>query len=411
VQAAIGAAASSSSGVKRMFEYFPEYYPWTLSIAASIGMGAEISEIDEACRGLRGLPGKVSTAVATEAWYQSWSRLAQKLDHLAEQDHARGYRLSAGSKSLRAANYYLFAERNVPWKDPRRLLTYRKALAAFEHGVKLRGDEAERVQVPYQGAQLAGWLHLPPGPGPFPCVLFYNGLDSIKEMHYLLYAAIAARRGLAVLFVDQEGTGEAIRLHKLPKRHDTEVSARLFVDFLQSHRRIDCDRIGIAGISAGGYCAPRAAAFEKRLKCVACLGAFFNMDSHREMFLGRTSAGLAEGLSDLMDQLMTVTGAASPEEAVEIFSRRDLSTSIGELECPLLVVHGENDRQVPLWHAERTVARAVRSPRAELKAFTLSEGSAEHCGIDVASMQGEYLFDWLAATLGASSHARARQQG
>ena len=60
-------------------------------------------------------------------------------------------------------------------------------------------------------------------------------------------------------------------------------------------------------------------------------------------------------------------------------------------------------------HAERTVAAAVRSPRAELKAFTLSEGSAEHCGIDVASMQGEYLFDWLAATLGARSPELARR--
>jgi dipeptidyl aminopeptidase/acylaminoacyl peptidase len=394
-----------------MFEYFPEYYPWTLSIAASIGMGGEISEIDDACRGLRGLPGKVSAAVATEAWFQGWAKLAQRLDQLSDQDRVRGYRISAGSKAFRAANYYLFAERNLPWSDPRRLLTYRKALVAFENGVKLRGDDAERVEVAYQGAHLAGWLHFPPGRGPFPCVLFYNGFDSIKEMHYLLYAAIAARRGLAVLFVDQEGTGEAIRLHKLPKRHDTEVSAKLFVDFLQSHRRIDPERIGIAGISAGGYCAPRAAAFEKRLKSVACLGGFFNLDSHRDMFLGRAPSGLAEGLSDLVDQLITVTGASSREEAVEIFSRRDLSQAIGELECPLLVLHGENDRQVPLWHAERTVAGAVRSPRAELKVFTLSEGAAEHCGIDIASMQGEFLFDWMAETLGAARNERATQRG
>lgn len=393
-----------------MFEYFPEYYPWTLSIAASIGMGGEVSEIDEACRGLRGIPGTLSTQVATECWFQSWSKLAQRIEHVGEQDRARGYRVSSGTKSLRAANYYLFAERNLPWKDSRRLVTYRKALAAFENGVKLRGDDAERTEVTYEGAQLAGWLHFPPGPGPFPCVLFYNGLDSIKEMHYLLYAEIAARRGLAVLFVDQEGTGEAIRLHRLPKRHDTEVSAGLFVDLLQSHRRIDPHRIGIAGISAGGYCAPRAAAFEKRLKCAACLGAFFNMDSHRELFLGRASSGLAEGLSDLMDQLITVTGASSPEEAVELFSRRDLATAIGKLECPLLVVHGENDRQVPLWHAERTVSAAVRSRRAELKVFTLSEGSAEHCGIDVASMQGEYLFDWLAEILQGTSNRQVAQR-
>lgn len=390
-----------------MFEYFPENYPWSLSIAVSIAMGGEISEIDEACRPLRGLPGTISTRAATECWYQSWSRLAQRLEFLCEQDRARGYSTSAGSKSLRAANYYLFAERNLPWRDPRRLLTYSKGLAAFERGITLRGDHAERVEIAYEGAKLSGWLHFPAGEGPVPCVLFYNGFDSIKEMHYLLYAAIAAERGLAVLFVDQEGTGEAIRLHKLLKRHDTEVSAGLFVDFLQSHRRIDRDRIGIAGISAGGYCAPRAAAYEKRLKCVGCLGGFFNLDSHRDMFLGRGNTRLSEGLTDLADQLLTVTGASSREEAVQIFERRDLAQAIGEVECPLLVLHGENDRQVPLWHAERTVAGAVRSPNAELKVFTLSEGSAEHCGIDVASMQAEYLFDWLSRTLGAAQGERA----
>jgi hypothetical protein len=28
------------------------------------------------------------------------------------------------------------------------------------------------------------------------------------------------------------------------------------------------------------------------------------------------------------------------------------------------------------------------------------EGTAEHCGIDVASMQAEYMFDWAARVLG-----------
>jgi flavin reductase (DIM6/NTAB) family NADH-FMN oxidoreductase RutF len=37
---------------------------------------------------------------------------------------------------------------------------------------------------------------------------------------------------------------------------------------------------------------------------------------------------------------------------------------------------------------------------AELRVFTLQEGAAEHCGIDVASMQAEYMFDWVARVLG-----------
>ena len=47
---------------------------------------------------------------------------------------------------------------------------------------------------------------------------------------------------------------------------------------------------------------------------------------------------------------------------------------IDQVTCPLLVVHGANDRQVPLEQAERTVHRAINSPRAELRIFTAEEG-------------------------------------
>jgi fermentation-respiration switch protein FrsA (DUF1100 family) len=50
-----------------------------------------------------------------------------------------------------------------------------------------------------------------------------------------------------------------------------------------------------------------------------------------------------------------------------------------QIECPLLVVHGGNDRRAPLWTAQRTYDAAVNSPRRELKVFRLDEGGAEHC--------------------------------
>ena len=53
-----------------------------------------------------------------------------------------------------------------------------------------------------------------------------------------------------------------------------------------------------------------------------------------------------------------------------------------KITCPLLIVHGENDRQIPLWHAEKTYAAAVNSQDRELKIFHLADGGAEHCGAD-----------------------------
>jgi dienelactone hydrolase len=383
-----------------LFQYFPKRYSWSLSVAASLAMGGEISEIEEALAPLVALSESADAKVADEGWFQNWMKLGEKLSALAGQDAGKANRFSASSKYLRAANYFLMAERIASWSDSRRMHAYGLALAAFRKGLALSGERFERIEVSYEGAVLAGWLRLANGPAPQPAILFYNGFDSIKEMHYLMFAEVAARRGIATLFVDQEGTGEAIRYHALPKRHDTEVSAGLFFDALAANPAIDKKRIGIVGLSMGGYCAPRAAAFDQRFKCAGCFGGFYELDQDWQRILGGGSAaGVSDGLPESSLHAMRVTGTTSIEAAILALKLRTLEGVLDRIRCPLLVVHGENDRQVALWHAEKIVAEAVNSVEAELRVFSLREGAAEHCGIDVMSMQAEYVFDWAARVL------------
>ncbi|WP_313803194.1 alpha/beta hydrolase [Sphingobium sp.] len=343
--------------------------------------------------------------MAAEAWYQSWSTVGQRLERLGDEMKERGWLYSAGSYYFRAANYFLMAERNMPWQDRRKLYAYHKAQKRFYEALNLRGDRAERVTISYgDGKELAGILSLPEGAGPHPAVIFFNGFDSIKEMHYAFYAEDAAKRGVAVLFIDQEGTGEAMRLHQIHKQVNSEKVAGLWFDYLAARPEIDGNRIGVAGISNGGYDAPRAAAFEKRLKCVACVGAFYNADDYMGRFDGGEMSVTA-GLSDLDDHMKVVTGKTDLEAAWRAFAERDLNGVVDKIKVPLLVVHGENDRQVPLWHADRTVAEAVNSPAVEYKIFTVSEGSTEHCGVDNMIMHSQYVFDWVAGVLGGSTKA------
>ncbi|WP_420593718.1 alpha/beta hydrolase family protein [Deinococcus sp.] len=383
-----------------MYEYFENNYPWSVNVALAVAQGGQMSEIDDACRDLRHLSADTPHHMATEAWFQSWVQVGERLAALATENELRGRRVSAGTYFFRATIYLLVAERVMGWTDSRRGATYRRALETFRKGHECSSHRTERFEVRNEkGEVLSAYLRLPAGDGPFPTVLFFNGFDTIKEMHYLLYAEDAVQRGLAILFIDQEGTGEAMRLHGVTKRVDAECSVAPFIDLLQTRPDIDAARIGVAGISNGGYDAPRAAIFESRLMCVGCLGAFFNGDDYLGRFESGRQVTVTRGLADLDDHMMTVMGASDVESAYRKFAERDLSGVIGHLSVPLLVVHGEHDRQVPVWHAEKTVAGAVGSPDVEFKLFGVNESSAEHCGGDNTRMHGRYLFDWMAEHL------------
>jgi fermentation-respiration switch protein FrsA (DUF1100 family) len=88
-------------------------------------------------------------------------------------------------------------------------------------------------------------------------------------------------------------------------------------------------------------------------------------------------------------------GAESLDQAVAMAKRFNLADVAGRIECPVLVVHGENDRIVPLDSARR-LYDAVGSRNKTLKIFTAAEGGAEHCQVDNRQMGVDYIADWLA---------------
>ena len=100
-----------------------------------------------------------------------------------------------------------------------------------------------------------------------------------------------------------------------------------------------------------------------------------------------------------------VFGADNMDDVLAATRRMTLADAMPRIECPLLVVHGENDRQIALATAEQCVAAATASPRAELKVFTLADGGAEHCQVDNGPMAVEYMADWLAEVLGGRTAA------
>ncbi len=65
------------------------------------------------------------------------------------------------------------------------------------------------------------------------------------------------------------------------------------------------------------------------------------------------------------------------------------------IRCPFLLLHGEEDEQVPLEDA-RALFEAVGSPDKTMRVFGAAEGGAQHCQHDYLSIASTAFADWLA---------------
>lgn len=384
-----------------MFRYFPTNYVWSLAVTAALESGGKIGEIDEVCAPLRDLANQ-GADVGTEAFFTAWQTMADKLVSLAEEDEAKGRNFSAGEKLARAALYYQTAERMQAHGFEPRLRMYRKLLDCFNKGQRLMKANCERVEIPYNGAVIAGYFSRAEGvDGPAPTMLCINGLDSTKE---LLYPApitqMFLKRGLSVLYIDQPGTGEALRLHNMPAVHTTEDWARPVVDYLETRADVDAKRIGLFGVSLGGYYAPRAVAFEPRFAAGGVWGANHNWAQMQKRRLQNEGEN---PVPHYWEHVQWVFGAKDQDDFFAKCAGMCLDGVLDRIKVPFLVTHGIEDKQIPVEYAYQTFEQLVNSPNKELKIFTAREGGVHHVSLDNMSNAGNFIADWFAETLGGKT--------
>ncbi len=380
-----------------MFEYFDTNYAWNLtaiSLMDEIGTVSQPCEVFAAVKPVEDQP----IAVSGSAWYDAMTEMAERMEALAAIDLAAGHELTASRKLHRAAAYHSRADRILPHDDPRQMLAYHRMLATYRQARDLGRDGVEFVDIPYEDGSLPALLirasHASDAPP--PVVVHIQGFDSIKETQFPMLQEYR-RRGLSLLIVDQPGAGGALRLHGLTARPDSEVYVAAIIDWITARPDVATDRIGLCGLSMGGYFAPRAAAFEPRVRAVASWGALHNA-IELALPADRDEPRTAPSVPSPLDHALWVFGAATIDELAEVFARMDLDGVVEQITCPLLVMHGELDRQVPLRHAQRTVDRATVADKT-LKVFTTVEGGAEHCQVDDRAIAADYAADWFASRL------------
>jgi dienelactone hydrolase len=381
-----------------VLEYFPGNYVWNLAVVAALNSGGLIDEVDRACRPIRDAAARGEDA-GTADFLAAWTDLTDQLDQQAGAALAAGHGRTAGELWFRATNYLCNAERMQSASAPGRGQVYRRVLDLAARAMEHRDPLVSRVAVACEGTTLPGYFSQAPAAasGPAPVIILWNGLDSTKEhMYTSSHWAELAARGISCLMVDCPGSGEALRLQGLTARVDSEAWATACVDYLLTRPDVDPARIGLVGWSLGGYYAPRAAAFEKRLALAVAWGANHNWGAVQRRRLEREGE---RPVPHYWEHVLWVWGQPDLDTFIKFADQIHLDGAVSQITVPFLVCHGANDRQIPLEYAHRSYDQAVASPRRELRIFSAQEGGAEHIGLDHLPYVSAYIADWVSDVL------------
>ena len=382
-----------------MFEPFPGNYVWNLSINIALSLGAAIGEIDGPNRAVAEAAAR-GPDKGTAMFFDAWIGLADSLSERAAQDAARGRNLSASAKYRRACIYYMVGERMQKRDFAPRERAYARVLETMRLSAELGKLNVEWLEIPYEGTHYPALFVRAEGTNgkPAPCVIHTNGLDSIKEMIY--WSGIGdelAARGISTLMLDHPGVGEALRLRGLPGRFDTEAWVSPAIDVVSARDDVDANAIGIVGWSLGGYFAPRAAAFDKRIKACVSWGANHLWGELQKKRLRNEGEN---PVPHYWEHVMWVFGQPDLETFMKWSGNMTLNGVVERITVPYLITHGVRDRQIPVSDAYLSYEQATNSSNRELRIFNDEEGSVEHCSSDNLEPSRSFVADWLAEQLG-----------
>ncbi len=313
-------------------------------------------------------------------WCAAWVARGFDYEALGREALAEGRTRSAGEHLAQAAVYYHFAKFVFVEDLDQMREAHERAVDCYTDALPHLDPPGRRIEIPFSTGQLIGVLRTPAAPGPHPVVVLLPGLDSTKEELRSTEDTFLVR-GLATLSVDGPGQGEAE--YSLPIRGDWAPVAEALWEALGSLPEVDRSRLGVWGVSLGGYYAPRVAAAlgDRVAACVALAGPFN---------FGECWPGLPQLTRDTF---RLRSAARNEDEARKIALTLGMEQAAADLVAPLLIVFGRQDRLIPWQQAER-LRDAVAGP---VELLMLEDGN--HGCANVAPWHRPRTADWLAARL------------
>ena len=188
---------------------------------------------------------------------------------------------------------------------------------------------------------LRGTLILPvETKGPYPTVVFAHGSGSATRWWGMYWAAELSQIGVATLLYDKRGCGESQGDWRKSSLDDLASDIISAVNFLKQYPTVDENKIGIYGVSQGGWIASRVCAMANSIAFVIANSGGGIKPSEEEIFsydinmkfAGIDEKGRQEGLDlvqEYFDYLESGNGFENLEKHVEESKTKSWYSALG----------------------------------------------------------------------------------
>jgi hypothetical protein len=241
------------------------------------------------------------------------------------------------------------------------------------------------------GNTLAATLAIPTGKGPFPAVALITGSGPhdrdeslLGHKPFLVLSDYLTRKGIAVLRADKRGIGQSTGDYANATSADFATDAEAGVAYLKTRSEVDPHRIGVIGHSEGGSIAPMVAANDpavafivmmagtgvpgdqvivEQLRLIVEAGGESKEKADQDAEKERETLALVEtekdpaNLNTLLGVKLAAEGVPDTQIAAQIKAvtspwflytlTYDPAKELRKVTCPVLVLNGSLDLQVP----------------------------------------------------------------
>lgn len=314
---------------------------------------------------------------AGEPWDEAAEALAKRRLKRASEAELAGHLITSSEDLAKGIAGLIFAQMAFNFDVPRKRSLYRDLVEACRKLCRVYDFPLDRVEVPFVGANLIGWLVRPSTKTARGTVVVFGG-QSGWGMAYLPAARALAKRGLATLLAEGPGQGETRIEHSVYLDVDVPAAYEAFVTHISQDSTLGAP--GIWGNSYGGLWAAKTAARDTRIAACCVNGSF----AQPRVLPFRTA----------FEQSAAMLGTEDESVINRNFARMSFDPRKDRIVCPLLVLHGGNDPLVQLTDQEPFLDAAVTTDKT-LQIWPDGEHTIYNHGSDRTSM----VADWFMSRL------------